>query len=430
MSSFSAFWFVMGIITSILFWAAFALVMLCFRQKRYLYLTNDLLVMILCYLLMQSIAVGTEGGGYQHVTFLSTLSEILFRQPKWMITLSVVTLAAAEALLFRNHRDFEKSRITPMSVKEATDSLPSGLCFYLSSGHVLMKNLAMDRFCQEVTGDSLISGKRLRQQLFTGDLSDGCTSDMVGETLVIHLPDGRSMSIQEREASFEDAWVHMLLVTDVTEQMNKTRSLRRLQKDLTALNEKLTAYNQEIVSLTAQRELLAARVRLHDEMGIDLLTIRQYIENGGTVQDRAAIETRLRRNLNFLTTGQASSVRDEYELMIETAEKLGVRVIVTGDLPPADPQKHVVSTAIHECFTNTLRHAKGDELSITVDQKDGKYVVTFTNNGEQPTDPVQEKGGLSSLRKLAETIGGEMSIQVEPSFFVELTLPKEVPDGL
>ena len=182
--------------------------------------------------------------------------------------------------------------------------------------------------------------------------------------------------------------------------------------------------------MTAERELLAARVRLHDEMGADLLAIRRYIENGGTPRDRENIEARLLRNLTFLTTGQASLARDEYELMLETAEKLGVRVSVIGKLPPQDPQKHVVATAIHECLTNTLRHAHGDELTVSVAEQEENFIISFTNNGDQPSEPIQEKGGLSSLRSLTENTGGSISISSAPTFSIILTLPKEVPNVL
>lgn len=429
MTTFSAFWFVTGIAANVLFWAAIVLVILCVRQKRYLYLLYDLLALLLCYFLVQCIAARTSDG-FKHATVLSVFAESFVSLPKWLITLLIAALTAVMVLLFRNHRRFEKTQITLMSVKEATDSLPSGLCFYLPSGQLLMKNLAMDRFCLAATGDSLISGDQLRRQLFAGALADGREMKMIGGTPIIRLPDGTSWSVAERESPFEETTAHMLLVTDVTEQMQKIRSLRDLQRKLTALNEQLVIYNREIVSLTAERELLAARVRLHDEMGADLLTIRRYIESGGTPKDQADIEARLRRNLNFLMTGQASLARDEYELMLETAEKLGVRVVVTGELPPKDPQKHVVATAIHECLTNTLRHAHGDELTIAAVEREESFVITFSNNGDQPVEPIREKGGLSSLRKLAENAGGSLLISAAPTFSVTLTLPKEVPNVL
>ena len=124
-------------------------------------------------------------------------------------------------------------------------------------------------------------------------------------------------------------------------------------------------------------------------------------------------------------------MRDEYELMLMTAKKLGVSVVVTGKLPDRDPQKHVTATAIHECFTNTIRHAGGDELYVTAEETDESIRITFTNNGRRPAEPVREQGGLAALRALAESLpGGRMEISVSPRFAVILTMPKEVPYAL
>ncbi|NLD82897.1 MAG: hypothetical protein GX637_01915, partial [Clostridiales bacterium] len=117
-------------------------------------------------------------------------------------------------------------------------------------------------------------------------------------------------------------------------------------------------------------------------------------------------------------------------LMLETAEKLGVRILLSGELPATEPQKHVIATALHECITNTLRHARGDELRVSIEEKDGVIRAAFTSNGEQPAEKVQEKGGLSSLRILAQNAGGNMVLSASPVFSVILLLPKEVPHAL
>ena len=54
MNAFSVFWFILGIAANDLFWAAIVLVILCFRQKRFLFLLNDLFVLLLSYFLVKS----------------------------------------------------------------------------------------------------------------------------------------------------------------------------------------------------------------------------------------------------------------------------------------------------------------------------------------------------------------------------------------
>ena len=203
-----------------------------------------------------------------------------------------------------------------------------------------------------------------------------------------------------------------------------------MQKTLSALNERLTAYNREIVALTAEKELLDARLRLHDQMGEDLLVMKRFILQNGTEAEQKEIETMLRRNVSFLKTGRQGEKKDEYALMLETAEKLGVHIHITGTLPQTEPQKHIIAAAIHECFTNTLRHARGDTLRLNIAEQEEQITIRFTNNGLQPTGPIRETGGLASLRVLAERAGGTLAIAVQPRFTVTLTLPKEVSNGL
>ena len=112
------------------------------------------------------------------------------------------------------------------------------------------------------------------------------------------------------------------------------------------------------------------------------------------------------------------------------AARLRVALLVTGALPQTEPQKHIVAVAIHECMTNTVRHAHGDELQIRVVEGEERMIVTFTNNGEAPAGEVEEKGGLSSLRELTEKAGGTMTVCTGPSFAIRLELPKEVENAL
>lgn len=78
-----------------------------------------------------------------------------------------------------------------------------------------------------------------------------------------------------------------------------------------------------------------------------------------------------------------------------------------------------------ECVTNTARHADGTELYVTMTESDTEYAVTLTNDGKQPEQEIKEGGGLSSLRRVAENAGGQMTITSVPKFLLRITVPKE-----
>ena len=57
--------------------------------------------------------------------------------------------------------------------------------------------------------------------------------------------------------------------------------------------------------------------------------------------------------------------------------------------------------------------------------RNGRYDVEIRNNGRAVNQPIQEGGGLSSLRKRLEQDGATMSYRYNDSVTLILTIPKE-----
>ncbi len=424
MNDFSVFWLFAGPLSICLFWASAGLAVLSLRRKRHGFLLCGIILMAGTYYLVQFISYYTEPIANDPRTLEIAVSFAAL--PHLLHFLLLAGIGSVIGTLYRSLIRYGKNQITPMSVREAVDSLPSGICCFLTDGRILMINTAMQDLCKAL-GRLPLSGKEIREGLFSGMLVSGYRVTALEDTVLIAAPDGTVWSLEKRNGSIDGKAVHSVIATDVTELYQKTVLLRRREEKLSELNERLTEYNREIVSLTAEKEKLSARVRLHDEFGEDLLTIRRCLERGGSEKDREDIRRRLRRNVSFLLTGDVPAAEDEYVLLKKTAAQLGVKVTVQGSLPQAEPQKHAAATAIHECFTNTLRHAHGDELRISSEEQGDRYLICLTSNGEQPAGPIRETGGLKSLRELTEYIGGTMELSYSPVYTVTLILPKEVP---
>ena len=384
-ASSSFFWSWAAIAWLPLFMVSVVVSTLLYRQKRGLLLAAALALTAGCYLMFQ-IAILSAWDGVSFNAAETSLSWILSRPVSVHIGLyAAAVLGLAGLILAVRRRD--RNRITPMSVKEAVDSLPTGVCIWLPGGQTIMTNRTMERFCRAATGEAPINGERVCRQLRDGSLQDGCERIMAGDMPVILLADGTVWSVSVSDESFRSTPVRRLLVSEITETYRKTQSLQEMQQSLAALNER---------------------------------------RESGTEEDRQGIEAMLHRNITFLKTGFNPVRRDEYEVLAETAEKLGVHISVTGELPQAEPWKHIAVTGLHECFTNTLRHARGDRLDVDAEKTENGLRISFTNNGIPPSGPISEKGGLAALRGLAEQAGGRMSISVDPVFRLTLELPGEV----
>ena len=342
-----------------------------------------------------------------------------------------LVLAVVLCLLFWSIRRYEKRRITRASIKEAMDSLPAGILCYAPGTRVLLVNHAMEDFCRKTTGTELMDGAAFSELLHGGELLPSCERVFVGGEPVIVLADGEARKLHESEIPYEKHTVRMLLALNITEAYRKTQELTEMRRKLERLGMRLEKVNREIVALTEEHEVLNAKVKIHDELGSSLLAVKRYLVSGGTEEEKAKLMESFIRSVSFLKDDAPSApVQDEYELLHSMAERLGLTLLVTGELPQSELHKPIISSAIHECMTNTLRHAHGDELHIEVSEDDETLTAVFTNNGDAPEGEITEKGGLGSLRELIEQAGGRMTIQTKPAFTISIQLPKEDTYGL
>lgn len=355
-------------------------------------------------------------------SFLNNIEDYLREMPIVFFLLLILGVTIIEVFVLSQNKRWEKENITPSSIKEAVDNLPVGICCYESNGQVMIKNNMMEKICLAYTGESLLNAVLFGNVLYSDNEH--------AEDVIIMNKDNENnedkvFSISDKPFSDDKSMLRVMTAVDITEQYKNTRSLKEHQETVIELNKELSDYGKQIVSSITAREVLNAKVKLHDELGANLLAIKRYILNGGTTEERIAIENILRKNLQYLKNETEMKEKDEYAIILETAEKLDMKINVIGELTEMEPQRHVIVTGIHECLTNTIRHAGGDELTVVLEEDANMLIAKFTNNGKAPENEIQERGGLALLKALAEESKGTMQILSKPRFELILKIPKE-----
>lgn len=127
---------------------------------------------------------------------------------------------------------------------------------------------------------------------------------------------------------------------------------------------------------------------------------------------------------NAAVVTETREVSPQKEL-IQVADLIGCRVEFQGRQPPERKALLLLYAAIREALTNAVKHAGADKLTISVSENNGRYDVEIRNNGRAVNQPIQEGGGLSSLRKRLEQDGATMSYRYNDSVTLILTIPKE-----
>jgi signal transduction histidine kinase len=81
----------------------------------------------------------------------------------------------------------------------------------------------------------------------------------------------------------------------------------------------------------------------------------------------------------------------------------------------------LVIDAIHEAVNNTVKHAGGKNVFITI----AGGSCTILNDGRPPQQEIAEAGGLANLRAAVQQAGGTMEVVSRPRLMIRIGLPKE-----
>ena len=81
-------------------------------------------------------------------------------------------------------------------------------------------------------------------------------------------------------------------------------------------------------------------------------------------------------------------------------------------------------------YDNTdIKHAGGSALTVRIGKEANGTRFSLENDGRPPSGPIQEAGGLLSLRALTESKGGRMVIESAPAFRLIIFLPTAPETG-
>ena len=338
------------------------------------------------------------------------------------MTVSFLFAAALFAILLWTAADLIKWRrdhITNMSVKESLDKLPAGVLCYTAKGMTVAINPVMEEICRAFLGDKIPDGPMLPEKL--------CEE----EREVIETKEGHYYSFRINEFTIDGVKCFCIICDDVSEEHKANLMLDKENERLRVMNGHLKELNDAIDDVVRSNEILRAKVALHDRLGQALLATGLQLKKGGGTHDKEESEKLLkmwRETAGFLSVVPGNSDEDAFAALKKAAEDVGVKLIFNGTEPGAkdahldSDERHIFVTAIHECLTNTLKHAGGDELYITYETEGAGRRLSISNNGRAPEGPVLEKGGLKSLRSMVEKYGGSMEISADQGFMLRIIL--------
>ena len=340
--------------------------------------------------------------------------------PLWQLLLIIALLTVLAFAEQWRIAKWNRTHISATSIKEALDILPMGLCYALPEGLPLLINEKMEELWNALFDKPLQDARKAWDGLCSGQ-ANGLIK--AGPEPIYELPGGRVYSFRQEEISLEVGTVQAIFATDVTEEYALTRELAKKQRQVGIINARLKALLGTIEYVTMSRELLQLKVALHDNLGRSLLAAKRYVLNpeGVDPKDLFAI---WKQNLNHLIGEAPEEWQVPYYIAKKEAATLGIDLQIVGTLPEEETILPVIDQAISTHVINVLRHANGHVAMVHIWEEEKEYSITFTNDGDAPTEPIRETGGLGNLKQQVEALGGSMELSASPRFKMILTIPK------
>lgn len=309
--------------------------------------------------------------------------------------------------------------LSSYAIKEATDDLPTGVCFADQTGRIVLCNRRMGELSSALIGSYPQTLEELDDALrSTG--KDSAISRISDEPVLYRFPDGSVWRF--RYAELPDGF-RQLIAQDVTALHEANETLRSDNEELQKVNVKLKRMYARLADRIREQEILDLKMRIHDNIGASLIAVSDMMnrEADGDMDQQLSI---LQDAVSYLFDDRPAA-QGTFEEARQKAAAMKVSLVLKGSIPQNTTAESVIVAAVRECVTNCVNHAKGNRVTVEITEHLDIWHITITNNGEPPKGKIVEGGGLSNLRKSVEAAGGEMDTSNIPVFTLILNLPRK-----
>lgn len=337
----------------------------------------------------------------------------------WIMEAGLLVYAAVRYVRTRRRMRYSLSR---ESIKEGSDNLPDGICFFDSQGTVQLINRKMMAIFVMLFGREIQTLDELQRALLCPPPEVECLDSVI---LLYKFPDGTVQRFTESViADRNGEQITEVTAADVTELYAKQKELNSENSRLADANKRMKWMLDNMNDIVREEEILSMKIRVHDDIGHSILAAKKALmeyQDIAVIRENAAlwenaVDTLYRAN-------NMPAVRDEWETVQKRAQDLGVKIVLDGVLPEDAFVRHLLLLAVRECVTNCVRHAGGSSVFVKVSGGGKQTECEITNNGRAPRQPVVEGGGLSGLRRRIERQGGMIELVSSPRFVLRIVLP-------
>ena len=330
-----------------------------------------------------------------------------------------------------------KKNTSAKMIKKAIDSYPGGICFSALDGRVILVNEKMNQLVLELTGHTILNEKAAWEELTNFANNDKAekltqswlpkdTNNENGSThqqLFFRFSDSL---VWRFELRFLDSNTVQSEAADITELSRLSEELYENTIRLQEMQKRQKALLDSIVEVNLNKEILAAKMHIHDELGHCLLATTKAItedslaENADVLRESWSSTIRDVSNIPMAWTVPDSSLQSE---LLQVAELIDCKVTFLGEQPKSRKALQLLYAAVREALTNAVRHADATELTVKIKQDKQRYHIEISDNGGVSVSSITEGNGLSALRQRLEQEGATLKVLCDNSVSLLVDIP-------
>lgn len=306
---------------------------------------------------------------------------------------------------------YRTDNVTPDSIQQAIDALPDGISISSKDGLVRLSNLKINTLSRALTGKVLTNAELFWDTVIKNGKEQG-------GSYLVDLPDNEVWLFTKEDLRIDDADYDQITSMNVTERYKIIRELEEKHGHLQDIRRRMKEVSDLSGDMFIAQEEADARAALHNQLGQVLLMGRYFI-NHQDITDPKMVYAATRQMNQFLLGEAKEPYQGEEDSIVQAvsmAGSIGIKVVMNGPAPENNDVRKILSKAITECAANTIKHAEGNTVTIDMSADNGRTLISITNNGKPPKGEITESGGLLSLRRDVENLGGSVQIESEPEF--------------
>ena len=330
-----------------------------------------------------------------------------------------------------------KKKPSAKMIKKAIDSYPGGICFSALDGRVILVNEKMNQLVLELTGHTILNAKVAWEEL--ANFASNGKAEKLTQSWLPKDTDNENGSTHQQlffcfsdssvwrfELRFLDSNTVQIEAAEITELYRLSEELYENTIRLQEMQKRQNALLDSIVEVNLNKEILAAKMHIHDELGHCLLVTTKAIaedslaENADTLRKNWNSTIHDFSNISTVWTIPDSSLQSE---LMQVAELIGCKVVFLGEQPKSRTAFQLLYAAVREALTNAVRHADATELMVKIEQDEKSYHIEISDNGGVTVSKITEGNGLSALRQRLEQEGASLKVLCDCSVSLIVKIP-------